>query len=350
MKFLLTAYLFTNFQRLRFKTLQTDYQNVLSFIIVLFFINFSFGLIIQDLYYATWLVKETIMISIVLFLSLFVKFSTIVEKSLIGIFFITNLLHVLQQIVGIRVPIFYRALDYTLLPGSHTNITEYGPGTIGLILFDFTGIWFNRINLLFDQPSTYILLVTVLAFYLLLSGQRWFATIFIMVGSLACPAKITLYYLPVFLLFLFIRGHDNFKIKLYRLTLIAAIFSITIVPYIVLYIGNTFYSGEYTSANSFDDSFIARTYWTWLYASGVPPWELMAVSNNRFFGGYDGLAAGFPFMLSGVIGFFLSRKGRYIAISIIFTRLMLLQYGNQLTMAWVFIVILLSVRKLNKND
>jgi hypothetical protein len=343
--FLFICSCISNFLGVQRKVCEKTYKDFMKYVILLVLINFSFAFMISDQTYLSWLIRETIIIIIIMFLMLFVSFKMRFEKLLIYIIFFVNIAHILQIIIGYYEPLFYNFLNLTLLPNQDSSLTQFGAGHIGGIISQGTGLALNRISILFDQPSTYFVIITLFAFVLMFQKQYKFSILFISTGFIASPTKVAILIIPFFLFFFFLRSMKNFKRNLEFFLILIAIFSITFLPFILAYLGNIYFDGAVFL--TYENSIFARIYWTWLYGNGYLPWELSDMFAGGYsFGVYDGLAAGFPFILASILAWFIAPKVKHHSIALILTRFITIQYGTSFSMIWVFIILSISLKEL----
>ena len=284
-----------------------------------------------------------------MFIILFISFRLRLENFLIYLIFAVNAMHLLQTAFGYRSPLFYNFINSLLLPSLHTGITEFGQGGVGHYIFLYTGLYFTRLTILFDQPSTYFLLITLLSFVLMFQKKHKFSFVFIIAGFFACPTKVGLVLIPLYLFIYLFRKKYNFSRRLQVFLIAGGIFTLTFLPFIIGYLGNVYYDNNVV--HSYNSSIESRIYWTWLYGNGYMPWEVIDKARGNFnYGTYDGIAAGFPFLLASILAWFIAPKVRHYTIALILTNFISVQYGTSMTSIWAFFVLSLSLKELFESE
>jgi len=345
MKFLFVFSFLINFISLKSKVNKSEFYDFIKFGFLLLLSSISFGLMISEETYLLWLIRENILIIAIMFIMLFLSSKIRFENILIYFIFTINVLHILQELIGYREPFFYQFLDLLLLPDTARDTTEYGAGAIGGLIYSYTGFYFNRINILFDQPSTYFIMITLFSFVLLFQKKHKFAFWFFVVGFSACPTKFGI--AMVFLFLFFIRNRYNFSNKLQIFLILGAIFTVTYLPFIIGFLGNIIYDGNIIL--DYQSTIESRIYWTWLYGNGYMPWEVVERTGDFVYGVYDGIAAKVPFLIASIVAWIIAPKVRHFSAALILTVFLSIQYGVGMTLIWLFFVLSISMRELFRN-
>ena len=342
MKILFIFSLLFNFVSFENKINKNQFNDFIKFSLLILLSSVIYLLSIGDISYGIWLLRESVLIIFIMFILIIIKAKIKMEIILIYFLFSINFLHIIQSVFSYKIDLFYNMLGHLLLPGTAKSITVYSTGLIGHVIYDYTGVYINRINILFDQPSTYFILTIVLSFVLLFKGRNKFSLIFLIFGFLASPTKIGVVMVPLFILYYYFRNSYYFEKKIQYLSIAIALFIILILPPIIGYIGSILY-GE-SMIFTFDDSVIARMYWTWLYGNGYMPWEIMNIVGSNGFVVYDGISAKLPLLFAAIISWFIAPTIRYFSISLILTFLFTIQYGIAITTIWIFLVLSITLK------
>lgn len=347
MKILLIFSFIFNFIKFNKKVNKALFKDFTKYILLLCSFILIYVFSINEPIYNSWLSRESILLIIIMFTSLFVKFKIKLEMLLIYLIFYINILHIAQGVFGIKVEFVYSIIELLRLPGLDRGTIMYSNGPVGAVIFGLTGVYLNRITIFFDQPSTYFIMITLLSYVLLYQNKNKFALLFFLIGFLATPTKFGLMMLPLLLLIFYTKKKRRGYIYNNYLIFTMGIFFIFIYPLVVSIVVDIFYNGKIIL--DYDSSFESRVYWSWLYGTGILPWEVMNLNNSEIFGVYDGVAAKMPLLLASVVAWIIAPKVRYIAISMILTVALTMQYGVGLTMGWIFFVVLLSMKSFQED-
>lgn len=348
MKFLFVFSFLINFISFKSKVNKSEFYDFIKFGFLLLLASIFFGLMISEETYLLWLIRENILLIAIMFIMLFLSSKIRFENILIYFIFTVNILHVLQALIGYREPFFYQFLDLLLLPDTARDVTEYGTGVIGALIYSYTGLSLNRINILFDQPSTYFIMITLLSFVLLFQKKHKFSFLFFIVGFLASPTKFGLVMVFLFLFIFILRNNYNFQIELQIFLILGAIFTVTYLPFIVGFFGNMIYDGKVVL--DYNSSIESRIYWTWLYGNGYMPWEVITVTSNEKYAVYDGIAAKIPFLLASIIAWIIAPKIKHFYVAMILTVFLSVQYGSNMTLIWLFFVLSITFKTFFENS
>ena len=296
--------------------------------------------------YILWLARESALISLItIFISIFQMAKLFIHRILCSIIFIINIVWLFLINFSASSNFLIRFLQNTLLPGTSTNFVTFGPGEIGILLQSVLGININRISFLFDQPSTYFSLITLCAITLAFEKSRKFSLLFFIVGFLACPAKISIIIMPLYIL-AFISSTRRRAVQVFSFYLAwIAVSIIAFSPVLIAVIVEVYFQGSLTL--DYSDSIASRVYFTWLIGTGAMPWELSSWQIQNFvYAEYDGIAAKIPFFLSGLVTLLLFRHARPEGLSVITVSLLTLQYGSSMTMAFFYFVVLSQINRI----
>ncbi len=316
---------------------------------LLFLSCIIFGLMIGEQDYLMWLIRENTFLLVLMLTMLFVSSKIRFEFVLIYFIFIMNILHIVQSLVGYREPLFYSFVDMLLLPGVDRDVTIYSAGVIGSIIHEASGVYLNRMNLFFDQPSTYFIIITLLSFVLLFHQRDRLALCFFVVGFLSSPTKFGLAMVVLFFAFYLLKNRYNFSNKMQSVTVFGAIFTITYLPFIIGILGNIIYEGNVVL--DYVSTIESRIYWSWLYGNGYMPWEAMAtVGGNESYGVYDGIAAKVPFLFASIVAWFVAPRVRHFSLAMILTVFLSIQYGINMTLVWLFFVLAVTLKTFFENS
>lgn len=305
---------------------------------------FVHSLLVKEEVYIFWLVQESILICLITTCNSFFAVRPRVHILVCYLLLIVNIVWLCVISFGIDSSLFIQFLKFMLFSNVATESVTFGPGEIGQLLQSVLGIKLNRISFLFDQPSTYFSLITLCAITLALEQRLKFSLLFLITGFLACPAKISVILIPLYLVvFMSSKHQQQFKVLsnyLAFITVLILVFS----PILISVLVKIYYQGDLTL--DYADSAASRVYFTWLVGTGVMPWEISWNTPRFVYAEYDGIAASFPFFLSGLVTALLFHKARPEGISLIMVLLLTLQYGSSLTMAFFYFVVLSHIKTL----